>query len=138
VVGNLSIDWKCGHPFGFVNAIYAAEVHGCQPLWQDDTRPVDRLRSLLASEGAYPPRMRKAMVVKFSWEAGFSIACGRKAAMRGDLHYAMGSVFRTIGAWTQVLFAVNGRYQMNEKGSLATAASLPIAPSELQEKVNGI
>ncbi len=50
----------------------------------------------------------------------------------------MGSLFRAVGAWTQVLYAVNGRYQMNEKGSLATAASLPIAPPGLQTQVERI
>lgn len=138
VAGRIIIDWQCGHPFGFVNAIYAAEVHDCMPLWQDETRPVERLRALLSSEGAYPPRMREAMAGKFLWEAGFSMDCGRKAALRGDLHYAIGSVFRTVGAWTQLLYAVNGRYQMNEKGSLATAASLPVAPQDLSARVEGI
>ncbi len=133
--GRISIDFQSGHPFGFVNAIYAAETHSCRPLWQDPSTPLDRLKSLLLSRGPYPSPLRDAMVAKFLWEAEFSLACGRKSALRGDVNYAAGSVFRTVGSWAQVLYASNGCYLMNEKGSLKGAGGLTRSPADLEERV---
>ena len=80
--------------------------------------PLDGLKALLYSEGEYPPRMRDAVVRAFLWEAELSLTCGRKAAPKGDAHYATGSLFRTVCSWVQVPCALNGRYLMNGKGAL--------------------
>lgn len=135
LAGRVTIDYQAGHPFGFLNAIYAAETHYCRPLWQDASRSLDGLRALLHSEGEYPPRMREALAGRFSWEAEFSLATGRKAALAGDVHYALGCAFRAVGAWVQVLYAVNERYLMNEKGSLPGVRTLPQAPAEMEGRV---
>lgn len=135
VAGKITIDFQSGHPFGFVNAIYAAETHYCRPLWQDESAPLDGLKALLHSEGEYPPRMRETLIQRFHWEAWFSLACGRKAAHRGDFHYAEGSVFRAVGAWVQVLYAVNRRHLMNEKGSLSQVHELERRPADMAERV---
>ena len=134
LAGRITIDYQAGHPFGFVNAIYAAEVHHCRPLWQDATRPLDALKALLHTEGEYPPRMRAAICGRFLWEAEFSLATGRKAALGGDVHYAMGCAFRAVGAWAQVLYALNRRYLMNEKGALPGVRTLPHAPEALEAR----
>lgn len=133
--GVITIDYQSGHPFGFVNAIYAAEIHYCQPLWQDETVPLDRLKAILHAEGAYPPRMRETMVRRFMWEAWFSLACARSAAHRGDFHYTEGSVFRAVSAWTAVLYALNRRYMMNEKGALNRVQELQRRPADMAERV---
>ncbi|HOP71621.1 MAG TPA: nucleotidyltransferase domain-containing protein [Thermoclostridium caenicola] len=133
--GRLTIDYQSGHPFGFVNTIYAAETHYCKPLWQDEARELDRLKALLHAEGEYPPLMRTATIGRFLWEAWFSLACGRKAAFKGDTHYAMGSVFRAVCSWLQVLNAVNNRYLMNEKGALKWVDGLTIKPREMTSRV---
>src|SRR5690606_7760704 len=46
VAGKVTIDFQSGHPFGFVNTIYAAETHYCRPLWQSAAAPLDRLKAL--------------------------------------------------------------------------------------------
>lgn len=135
LAGKVTIDFQSGHPFGFVNTIYAAETHYCRPLWQSAAAPLDRLKALLYSEGPYPPRMREATVSRFLWEAWFSLACARTAAHKGDFHYAEGSLFRTVCAWVQVLFALNGRYLMNEKGALARVRELSRRPDEMEDRV---
>lgn len=136
LVGRITIDFQSGHPFGFVNTIYAAETHYCQPLWQADTNPLDRLKRLLVSTGEYPPQMRTAIVQRFLWEAWFSLATGRAPALKGEIHYAMGAAFRAVGSWVQVLFALNRRYLMNEKGALQRVKDLPERPADLEERVN--
>ena len=135
LAGKITIDYQCGHPFGFVNTIYAAETHFCAKLWQDAAAPLDALKNLLYSEGPYPPMMRRALIQKFFWEAWFSLACGRKAALKGDIHYAVGSAFRAVGAWVEVLFALNGVYLMNEKGSLRSLSALTQKPPAMEERV---
>jgi len=135
LAGKVTVDFQSGHPFGFVNTIYAAETYFCRPLWQAPSAPLDRLKALLRSEGPYPPRMQEATVRRFLWEAWFSLACARRAAHKGDFHYAEGSLFRAVSAWVQVLFALNGRYLMNEKGALARVRELERRPDAMEERV---
>lgn len=135
IAGRITVDYQSGHPFGFVNTIYAAETHYARPLWQDEAAPLDGLKALLYSEGQYPPRMRAAVVRTFLWEAEFSLACGRKAAPKGDVHYAMGSLFRTVCSWVQVLYALNSRYLMNEKGALGPVGGVESRPPEMPPRV---
>lgn len=138
IEGRITIDYQSGHPFGFVNTIYAAETHYCKPLWQDDEKKLDGLKALLYSKGEYPPLMRRAIIQRFLWEAWFSLACGRKAAFKGDTNYAMGSVFRAVCSWLQVLYAVNNRYLMNEKWVMKRVCSFQIKPEDLESRVKSI
>lgn len=138
LAGRITIDYQPGHPFGFVNTIYAAETHYCRPLWQGEARPLDRLKALLTSEGRYPPQMREALVRKFLWEAWFSLATGRKAAFKGDLNYAAGAVFRAVCSWVEVLYALNNRYLMNEKGALKQVQGFASKPDELEIRVQSV
>lgn len=133
--GNITLNYQCGHPFAFINSIYAAETHFCQPLWEDPSLPLQKLKDGLYSTGTYPPKMRQAMVQTFLWEADFSLACGRKPALAGELNYAMGSVFRAVSAWVQVLFAVNQTYLMNEKHALQRVSTLAVKPPAVEERV---
>lgn len=138
IEGNITIDYQSGHPFGFINTIYAAETHYCRPLWQDESKPLDRLKALLYSKGEYSPQMREAVVKKFLWEAWFSLACGRKAAFKGDINYAMGSVFRAVCSWVEVLYALNNRYLMNEKGALKWVDGFEMKPIDMEVRVMNI
>ncbi len=133
--GRVTIDYQPGHPFGFVNAIYAAETHYCKPLWQDWDTPLDRLKELLYSKGQYPPLMKEAIIKRFLWEAWFSLECGRKAALNGDVNYAMGSAFRAVCSWVEVIYALNKRYLMNEKGALKWVNDFDIRPSDMEARV---
>ena len=132
--GRITIDYQSGHPHGFVNAIYAAEVHYALPLWQRD----GVLDVLKAQVAAYPPAMADALIAQFSWEAGFSHSCGIKAVGKGDLVYAAGSIYRSLACLMQVLFARHGIYLMNEKGALRRAAGLGILPAGFSEHVETI
>lgn len=138
IQGKITIDYQSGHPFGFVNAIYAAETHYCKPLWQDETAPLDKLKALLYSKGQYSPLMKEAIVKRFLWEAWFSLACGRKAAFSGDVNYAMGSVFRAVCSWVEVIYALNKRYLMNEKGAVKWVNDFDIRPSDMEARVREV
>ncbi|MDF2942222.1 MAG: nucleotidyltransferase protein [Herbinix sp.] len=136
IEGNITIDYQAGHPFGFVNTIYAAETNYCKLLWQDETMALNKLKDLLYSKGQYSPQMSEAVIKKFLWEAWFSISCGRKAAFRGDINYALGSVFKAVCSWVEVVFALNGCYLMNEKGALKGVNNLIRKPIDMEIRVN--
>lgn len=136
--GKITIDYQCGHPFGFVNMIYAAETHYCRPLWQDDYLALDKLKALLHSKGEYAPVMREAVVRRFLWEAWFSLECSRKAAFKGDINYAVGSIFRTVCSWVEVLYALNNTYLMNEKGALPRIEKLDRKPFDMEHRIKNV
>ena len=113
--GNITIDYQCGHPFGFVNSIYMGETACCVELFSASPR----LREEKARLSPFPEVYRAAAIDKFLWECGFSLLCGRKVLGRGDAAYAAGSLFRCAVSLFHVLYAANGMYMLNEKGALA-------------------
>lgn len=112
--GKISIDYQCGHPFGFVNSIYMGEVVYCKILSSNNSIISEQKKRLRE----FPEKYRKATIAKFLWECEFSQQCGRKAIEKRDILYAAGSLFRCAVSLLQVLYAVNGMYMLNEKGSL--------------------
>lgn len=112
--GKISIDYQCGHPFGFVNSIYMGEIAYCKILSNNNSL-ISKQKNRLKD---FPENYRKAAIAKFLWECEFSQQCGRKAIGKGDILYAAGSLFRSAVSLLQVLYAINGMYMLNEKGSL--------------------
>ncbi|MBB6674862.1 nucleotidyltransferase domain-containing protein [Cohnella nanjingensis] len=132
--GEVTIDYQPGHPHGFVNAIYMAEIASCLPLWDPDGS-VARLRAMT---DPYPQALRAGIMRKFGWEAGFTAANARKAVGKLDANYVAGCCFRAVACLNQTLFALNGRYLMNEKGAVDEAQSFPLALPRYRASVNGI
>lgn len=112
--GKILIDYQCGHPFGFVNSIYMGEVAYCKILSNNSNIISEQKERLMD----FPENYRKTTIEKFLWECEFSEQCGRKAIRKGDILYAAGSLFRCAVSLLQVLYAINGMYMLNEKGSL--------------------
>lgn len=138
--GKLTIDYQCGHPFGFVNSIYMGEVAYCKILSSNNeiiAEQKNRLRE-------FPETYRQAVINRFLWECDFSLMCGRKAIDKADIIYVAGSLFRCAGCLLQVLYAVNGMYMLNEKGSLARLLKQPNAyvpenfASDIQSALSGL
>lgn len=112
--GKITIDYQCGHPFGFVNSIYMGEVAYCRILGSNNTRIKEQKEKLIQ----LPKTYQVATIERFLWECEFSYQCGKKAIGKGDVIYAAGSLFRCAVSLLQVLYAINGMYMLNEKGSL--------------------
>lgn len=112
--GNITIDYQCGHPFGFVSSIYMGEVSHCKTLLERNGRLTELKRLLVP----FPPTYKKAAIEKFLWEAEFSMQCAKKSAARGDVIYSAGSVYRCVNCLIYALCAVNHLYLLNEKGAL--------------------
>lgn len=116
--GNITIEYQCGHPFGFVNSIYMGEVYECKIL-HARTETLADLKSKLV---VFPQKYKKAVIQKFFWECEFSLMCGRKGIKKQDVLYASGSLFRCAVCLVQVLYAYSEMYCLNEKGSLRRLA----------------
>ena len=97
-----------------------------------------RTRSIEGETVPYPEKLREALIRRFQWEMLFSIENAQTAVPRGDETYIAGCAFRSLACAAQVLFAVNRRYLINEKGALAAAASLPLTVDNLAERARNV
>ena len=134
VAGRPTCDYYLGHPHGFHNHIYLAEVHYCRPVF--DPRGV--LEELKDRVRIYPPGLKQALIRKYSYDAGFMLELARKPAKRGDVYHVSGCLFRCAAALIQVLFARNQRYFMNEKGSLVLTDQFSDRPSSFSTRVSAL
>jgi hypothetical protein len=132
VGGTITMDYQPGHPHGFANSIYLAEIALCKVLW-DPSGVVGKLKSRTTP---FPPVFQKATVQNFFWEATFALDNGSKGIYKQDLSYVAGCCFRSISCLNQVLFAINETYLMNEKGATAIADSFRIVPSQYLHRIN--
>lgn len=132
--GRVSMDYQPGHPHGFCSAIWMGEVALCRPL-SDCGGALARLKAMTA---LYPDKLGEALIHRFRWEILFSIENAQTAVPRGDESYVAGCAFRSLACVAQVLFAVNRRYLINEKGAIAAAAQLPLTVGDLAERARSV
>ena len=123
--------YQLGHPLGFHMQIYAGEVNVCRPLF-DPSGVIAGLKSKLSP---YPAESRRALVTKHLFDAEFEISIAMKPAARGDVMCVAGCLFRAAGFMTLVLYALNRRYFMNEKGALAESQGFAVKPASFHETV---
>jgi hypothetical protein len=132
--GEIDIHYQPGHPHGFCTAIWMGEVALCRPLHDPD----GRLAKLKAATSPYPAALRDALIRKFDWEILFAIENAELAAARAEQTHVAGCVYRALACVGQVLFALNERYLINEKGALQEAATLPLTIPDIVERTNDI
>jgi predicted nucleotidyltransferase len=132
--GLIQTYYQPGHPHGFHNYIYAGEVHYGRAL-HDPERVFSRLR---ATTLRYPAKLKSAIVSKFMWEAQFALETAKKSAARRDVAYVTGCLFRSAMCMVQVLFALNERYFVNEKGSVASVETFPTKPTRFAHIVRSV
>jgi predicted nucleotidyltransferase len=125
---------QLGHPLGFHNQIHAGEISVCRPLYD----PAGVVRALKGAIAKYPPPLRRAIVTKHMFDAAFELAIADKPAKRGDTMYVAGCLFRAAGFMTLVLYALNRRWWLNEKGALAVTRTFPIAPLRFQPTIASV
>jgi hypothetical protein len=128
--GRVSMDYQPGHPHGFCSAIWMGEVALCQPLHD----PQGAIAQLKTSTSPYPEKLRESLLKRFMWEVLFSIENGEIAIARGEQTHIAGCAYRALCCIGQVLFALNRRYHINEKGALVEAAEFPRTIPGLSER----
>jgi hypothetical protein len=97
--------------------------------------PFGRIAALKGETWPYPEALREALVARFGWEVDFAIENAELAARRAERTHVAGCAYRALCCAAQVLFALNGRYLINEKGAVAEAATFPITIEGLAEAV---
>ncbi|WJR80274.1 nucleotidyltransferase domain-containing protein [Bradyrhizobium sp. NP1] len=132
--GSVSMDYQPGHPHGFCSAIWAGEAALCRPLHD----PHGVVAGLKAIALPYPKALRAALIRRFRWEVSFSIDNAELAAARGEQTHVAGCVYRALACSAQVLFAINERYLINEKGALQEAAGFHVTIPDLAKRVDTI
>jgi hypothetical protein len=86
----------------------------CQPL-RDPQDLINRLKSIALP---YPQPLRDALIRRFQWEILFGIENAELAAARNEQTHIAGCVYRSLACVAQIVFALNERYLINEKGAL--------------------
>lgn len=124
VAGQTACHYQPGHPHGFHEHIYLGEVFYCRAFHD----PEGLLEEMQEAVATYPPKLKRTIVERYLWEAGFSLEIARKPAIRGEAGYVSGCLFRGVSCMVQALFAANGRYFLNEKGSVHAVNSFAIRP----------
>ncbi|MCK1735920.1 DNA polymerase subunit beta [Bradyrhizobium sp. 138] len=132
--GVVTMDYQPGHPHGFCSAIWMGEIAYCQPL-HDPQGVIARLKSIALP---YPRPMREALIQRFQWEILFGIENAELAIARGDRTHVAGCLYRSLACIAQMLFALNERYLINEKGALQEAARLPLTIPHLAERTDDV
>jgi hypothetical protein len=114
---------QTGHPLGVPDFSYAGEV-ALGAVLADDT---GQLTALHSESQTYPPALAATLLARLS-EADFLLAGVKKSIHRADSAWVAGCLFRVVLLCTHALHGQAGRWLINEKGALASAAMLSIAP----------
>jgi hypothetical protein len=133
-VGRVSMHYQPGHPHGFCSAHWLGEVALCRPLHD----PEGVLAALKAKATPYPLALGQALIRKFFWEVGFSIENADLGAARGDQTHVAGCAYRALSCVAQVLFALNSKYLINEKGALEAAQCFPLTIADLTNRAQAV
>ncbi len=134
VAGRPRSVYQLGHPLGFHMQIYAGEVHVCRPLFTTG-ETIAELKSMVRE---YPEKFRTAAVTKHLFDAEFEISICAKPVERADVMYVAGCLFRAAGFMTFVLYALNRRFFLNEKGASAESRQFAIEPARFHDTVASV
>ena len=86
----------------------------------------------------YPEKFRTAAVTKHLFDAEFEISIAAKPAARADVMYVAGCLFRAAGFMTLVLYALNRKFFLNEKGAFAESRGFAIKPARFHDTVASV
>jgi hypothetical protein len=129
--GRYAYHFQVGHPLGFADFAYAGEIALATVL----ADPSGELTGLHESANSYPPTLGDALVRGIE-EARFLLMVAGKAVRRGDTAYVSGCLFRIVGVCVHALHGRSRRWLINEKGAVAAAGRLSIAPAEFAERAH--
>jgi predicted nucleotidyltransferase len=132
--GRFEVGVQNGHPLGVYSHSYAGEL----ALGRVLADPGGELAELKEAMRRYPPRLRDALMGAARREAPFMLAVARKGAVRGDAFYVAGCLFRVVGLLVHALHAASGAWLVNEKGAVAAAGALPVAPPGFAARAHGL
>ena len=129
--GQVSFHAQAGHPLGVPDFAYAGEV-ALGVVLADAT---GELTALQQATREYPTALADALVEAL-WEADFLVANARKAVSRSDATFVAGCLFRVVELCAHAIHGRAARWLIHEKGAVASAARLPIAPRDFEARAH--
>lgn len=132
--GDISSHYQTGHPHAYIDVMYRGELASSKVLYGAD----GSFTALKKHAELYPPKLKKALIDFFSFEAGFSCMFAETNANKGDAYYVAGHLFRSVSALNQVLFALNEKWCLNEKKATLRIDSFEKKPDDYSNKVNTV
>jgi predicted nucleotidyltransferase len=132
--GVIHHDYAQQPPTGFYGVTYLGETHVCIPLFDPD-RVIANLKHTVA---IYPPAMKEAIIRHNLNSAEFTLVCLPKYVARGDVYNAVACFTRVLANLTQVIYALNERYFINDKSIARDVAEFPICPRDYLTRASAI
>lgn len=123
-----------GHPHAFLNTMYIGEISECRILLDTD----NRIAELNSKTFPYPQILKDNLISYFISEAIFSLYLAKENIEKKDLSYIAGNCFRAISCLNQVLFALNEKYCIDEKGATTRIAGFVEKPEDYKIRVDKI
>lgn len=111
--GRVDCHAQIGHPHGFWTSAYVAELALARIL-ADPEEILERARPT-----SYPDALTTALSERGRWEAGFLLAAAEKGAIRGDVAWVAGCLYRAAGCLSQARHAEAREWVTTEKGTIA-------------------
>jgi predicted nucleotidyltransferase len=124
--GRFESDYYQQVPYGFHSYIYLGELSICKPLRD----PEGILADLKERIVPYPEPLKRAIVSRFLWDAEFTLPQAAEFAARSDAYNAVGCMTRAVSALVQVIYAMNERYFVHDKGALGEIERFENRPAE--------
>ena len=130
--GRYELDYAQQPPFGFFSVAYLGEIAVCVPVFDPEAR-LDVLKRRVAN---YPEALRQVVVRDYLWAAELGLAAfAPKFAGRAGAYGTAACLTRAVNQMLLALFALNRRYLMDDKTSLAEAAGFERAPRDFEARV---
>jgi predicted nucleotidyltransferase len=126
--GRFESDFYQQPPYGFHSYIYLAELSICRPLHD----PQAVLAALKQRIAVYPPALKATIINRFLWGAEFDLQNARKYCERGDVYAACGCFSRIAASLVQIVYALNERYFITDKGALGQAEGFDRTPPDFR------
>ena len=132
--GKIELHYGQQPPFGFHSVIYLGETEVTVPLHD----PQGILLALKRSVSPYPPALQHTIIREYLWAVEFTLLFGRDAAARADVYSTAGCLTRAFSYLTQVMFALNERYFISDKGALQAIAAFPVTVPAYADRVTRV
>lgn len=132
-VGRFSFHRQPGHQLGVPDFAYVGEV-ALGVVLVDRTGEVTALRQAAAD---YPPALTTTLVAGL-WEPAFELAAAHKATARGDTVYVAGVIVHALLLCAHALHGRAGRWLISEKGAIASAGRLDVAPPDFAARCHAV
>lgn len=132
--GHIDIDYLQQPPYGFVSITYLAETSICVPL----ADPFGDVAGFKAQVATFPEKLHTRWVGDALWMTEFSLMHARGYATRGDVLNTAGTLGRCAMLLTQVLYALNRTYFINDKHAPQDLVRFERCPTRFVERLSGL